>query len=59
MNVEYETCCSNCIHCERTIPDDAAVEKSGMIAFHKCFFDRPEYNFYKGGCVLYKNRYDC
>lgn len=59
MNIEYKICCSNCIHCVRTIPDDDdAVEKSGMIAFHKCFFDRPEYDFY-GGCVLYEKRYDC
>lgn len=57
MNSEKTMICSSCKYCVES--DGIYTSGSGMLEFHECAFDRPEYDFYNGECILYENKYEC
>mgnify|MGYP000403267567 CR=1 FL=1 len=58
MNSEKTMICSSCKNCVRS-PKGIYISEQGLICFHICRLDRPEYDFYNGECILYENKYEC
>lgn len=52
---EYKICCRKCEYCI-IVPDYDFASKNGILTIHSCLLDRPEYDYYDGDCICYKEK---